>query len=104
MPSPGDLPNSGIEPRSSTLQADSLPVEPPGKPRVTPEFQLIVFTVETAEALLVLWESLPLLLSQKPETNSVSRFQEPTGLQLSENAAELSANAAEVNRYSHNLP
>ena len=28
--SPGDLPNSGIEPRSPALQADSLPSEPPG--------------------------------------------------------------------------
>ena len=32
IPSPGDLPNPGIEPRSPTLQADSLPSEPPGKP------------------------------------------------------------------------
>ena len=31
--SPGDLPNPGIEPRSPTLQADSLPAEPPMKPR-----------------------------------------------------------------------
>ena len=31
-PSPGDLPESGIEPKSPTLQADSLPSEPPGKP------------------------------------------------------------------------
>ena len=31
-PSPGDVPNAGIEPRSPTLQADSLPAEPPGKP------------------------------------------------------------------------
>ena len=30
-PPPGDLPNPGIEPRSPTLQADSLPSEPPGK-------------------------------------------------------------------------
>ena len=30
--SPGDLPNSGMEPRSSTLQVDSLPAEPPRKP------------------------------------------------------------------------
>ena len=27
----GDLPNPGIEPRSPTLQADTLPSEPPGK-------------------------------------------------------------------------
>ena len=31
FPSPGDLPNLGIEPRSPTLQADSLPAEPQGK-------------------------------------------------------------------------
>ena len=32
FPSPEDLPYSGIEPGSPTLQADSLPSEPPGKP------------------------------------------------------------------------
>ena len=31
FPSPGDLPNPGIEPWSPALQADSLPCEPPGK-------------------------------------------------------------------------
>ena len=30
FPTPGHLPNSGIEPRSPALQADSLPSEPPG--------------------------------------------------------------------------
>ena len=30
--SPEDLPNPGIEPRSATLQGDSLPAKPPGKP------------------------------------------------------------------------
>ena len=34
-PSSGDLPNRGIEPRSPTSQADSLPSEPPGKPKNT---------------------------------------------------------------------
>ena len=29
---PGELPDSGIKPGSPTLQADSLPSEPPGKP------------------------------------------------------------------------
>ena len=32
---PGDLPNPRIKPRSPTLQADSLPSEPPGKPKNT---------------------------------------------------------------------
>ena len=31
FPSPGDLPNPGIEPRSPALQADSLLTEPAGK-------------------------------------------------------------------------
>ena len=33
VPSPRDLPNPGIEPRSPALQADSLPAKPPGKPK-----------------------------------------------------------------------
>ena len=32
FPSPGDLPNPGIELRSPALQADVLTSEPPGKP------------------------------------------------------------------------
>ena len=31
FPSPGDLPDPGIEPRSPTLQADALLSEPAGK-------------------------------------------------------------------------
>jgi len=34
FPSPGDLPNPGIKPRSPALQTDALPSEPPGKPRI----------------------------------------------------------------------
>ena len=34
-PPPGHLPNLGIEPNSPTLQAPSLPAEPPGKPMNT---------------------------------------------------------------------
>ena len=33
FPSPEDLPDRGIEPGHSTLQADSLSSEPPGKPK-----------------------------------------------------------------------
>ena len=32
FPSPGDLPNPGIEPGSPALEADALTSEPPGKP------------------------------------------------------------------------
>ena len=35
FPSPGDLPNPGIKPRSPALQADSLSSEPPGKSKNT---------------------------------------------------------------------
>ena len=31
FPSPGDLPDPGIEPRSPSLEADALTSEPPGK-------------------------------------------------------------------------
>ena len=34
FPSPGDLPDPGIKPRSPTLRANVLPSEPPGKPQV----------------------------------------------------------------------
>ena len=42
-PPPGDLPNPGIEPKSSELQEDVLPSEPPGKP-------LIVYAAAAAAA------------------------------------------------------
>ena len=32
FPSPGDLPDPGIEPGLPALQTDALPYEPPGKP------------------------------------------------------------------------
>jgi len=35
FPSPGDLPNPGIKPRSPSLQADSSLAEPQGKPKNT---------------------------------------------------------------------
>ena len=41
FPSPGDLRNPGIEPRSPALQVDSLPSEPPGKPHSHTSFHCI---------------------------------------------------------------
>ena len=35
FPSPEDLPNPGIKPRSSALQVDSLPPKPPEKSKIT---------------------------------------------------------------------
>ena len=40
FPSPEDLPNPGVEPRSPAMQADPLPSESPGKPNVL-EYYLI---------------------------------------------------------------
>ena len=53
----GNLPNPRIEPRSPTLQADSLPAEPPGKPKNTKlsslsPLQRIYLTQESNRGLL----------------------------------------------------
>ena len=57
MPSSGDLSNPGIKPRPSTLQVDSLPTEPPGKPLNTGVGSLsllqgIFLTQELSQGLL----------------------------------------------------
>ena len=39
--SPGDFPNPGIEPGSPALQADTLPTEPPGKPKLQRQVKYI---------------------------------------------------------------
>ena len=41
FPSPGDRPNSGIEPRSPALQADTLPSEPPGKTNLVTQILIL---------------------------------------------------------------
>ena len=56
-PLPGDLPNSGIKPKSPSLQTDSLPAEPQGKPKSTGVgnlslLQLIFLTQESNRGLL----------------------------------------------------
>ena len=56
-PSSKDLPNPGTEPRSPTLQADSLLFEPPGKPKNTGVgslslLQEIFLTQESNQGLL----------------------------------------------------
>ena len=42
VPSPGGLPDPGIEPWSPALQADSLLSEPPGKPGTLVKMRLII--------------------------------------------------------------
>ena len=46
FPSPGDLPNPGIKPRSPALQADSSLSEPPGKPLYTYTYH--VFSIHSS--------------------------------------------------------
>ena len=49
FPSPGDLPDPGIEPGSPALQADSLPSEPP---QVVQLFSLCNWNAQTRIQLL----------------------------------------------------
>ena len=50
FPSPGDLPDPGMEPGSPALQADSLLPEPPGKP--VRELGMIYFGIAEKKFLL----------------------------------------------------
>ena len=55
-----DLSNTGIKPRSPTLQADSLPAEPQGKPKNTDMdslslLQWVFLTQESNQGLLHCW-------------------------------------------------
>ena len=45
FPSPGHLPNPGIEPGSPALQTDSLPSELPGKPKTEVQFLWFFFII-----------------------------------------------------------
>ena len=93
FPSPGNLPNPGIEPRSPALQEDSLPSEPPGKPYPSlslPRYFIynlcncrvlfktrkltIIHIIKQLQTLLdFLWFSLNVLfLCQNPTLHSVS--------------------------------
>ena len=47
VPSPGDLLNPGIKLGSPSLQANSLPFEPPGKPQYAVQFSTMsTFTLQ----------------------------------------------------------
>ena len=64
LPSPGDLPNPGTEPRSLTLQANSLPAEPQGEPKNTGMgslslLQRIFLTQESNQGLLLFSHKFP---------------------------------------------
>ena len=63
FPSPGHLPNPGIELRSPALQAYSLPSEPPGKPSIMKLLVLFIFMMIT---VLIQIDMLISLLSNYP--------------------------------------
>ena len=46
-PPPRDHPNPGIKPRSPTLQVDSLPSEPPGKPSIKSQNHLLRVEIQS---------------------------------------------------------
>ena len=56
-PPPGDLPNPGIEPRSSTLQADCLPSESLGKPNKNESTGEFLWMIKLF--CILLWWRLP---------------------------------------------
>ena len=69
FPSPGGLPNPGIKPASPTLQMDSLPAKPRGKPKKTGVcslslLQQIFPTQESNQGLLHRRQILYQLISQ----------------------------------------
>ena len=49
FPSPWDLPDLGIKPRSPALQADSLPSELPGKPQTYHNIKYIIISLFIAQ-------------------------------------------------------
>ena len=56
FPSPGYLPNPGIEPGSPALQADSLPSEPPGKPlTISGKHPIISYNVSGQEIYILIF-------------------------------------------------
>ena len=55
FPSPGDLPDPGIEPWSPTLQADALTSEPPGKPNGDSSFHLMYTDLVRVNCIILLY-------------------------------------------------
>ena len=71
FPFPGDLPDTGMEPRSPTLQADALPSEPPGR-----------FSVKCVCVCVCVCEYYSAI--RKEILPFVTTWMEPEGIMLSE--------------------
>ena len=59
FPSPGDLPDPGIEPGSPALQADALTSEPPGRPDFHEMYFNKLLNVEITSSIGYYWDHLP---------------------------------------------
>ena len=68
FPSPGDLPDPGIEPRSPALEADALASEPPGK-------MLKVLTLNFTKSKMPLQGTLLLCILREPRGPQTMRLQ-----------------------------
>ena len=65
LPSPGDLPHSGIKSRSPALQADALPSEPPGKPKLSATLKLTEMHLQNPPEMLSNTKWIDPLLEQQ---------------------------------------
>ena len=71
----GDLSNPGIEPSSPALQADSLPAEPPGKPKEKcQEKRRERERGKKEEALKIMTKSLNFALKIMEESGKMNHF------------------------------
>ena len=52
FPSPGDLPDPGIEPGSPALQVDALTSQPPGKPQECSKYHTVAFISHASKVML----------------------------------------------------
>ena len=89
FPSPGDLLNSGFEPRSPALQADSLPGKPPGKPKNT-----VVDSLSLLQQIFLTQESNQGLLHWRRSYQLDTGFGQMTGLsRISDFKLQVGANS-----------
>ena len=77
FPSPGYLPNPGIEPRSPALQADSLPAEPQGQES---ESEITQSCLTLVTPWIVAYKVSPSMEFSKQEYWSVLSFPSPGDL------------------------
>ena len=75
FPSPGDLPNPGMKPKSPALQADSLLAEPQGKPKNTGVGSLYllqwIFPTQESNWGLLHWRQILYQLSYQGSPNNI---------------------------------